>query len=422
MTFVDVLVMVAFGPPLRLASLLAGGGLLSLPLDRRLVVGHAPLHLLEQAVLLHLLFQRLEGRLDLIVDDDDLGGDDHQADNRSRRGIHRFQPRATVGGATSMAWRRPAPDTNAAAIVAKISRDCSTTSPAWPTMRQRHPFSAEMATTSIQTLSIPGTGGSSRSRTGCPQSGGHVLAAPPASREKRRYSSPNIVHEVGATCWTFPSHDAGVECELPSHPSQPPEVRGHSGSERRVQRVPDAEVSTGLFHHPRDCRVVDVADPREQVMLDLKVQSAEKPRGSATSTTRQSRGWWKRPVETSASGTRCTRRSEPEWPRTSGGCDGWEGSSHSTPASCDGNVQQVAPTSCTVFGLEYRRFSLLAGGAARTCPPDCGHPVRLREEPPVPGMESVWMDVVAISAEKGWRWRIVGHAGEVVEQSREVFG
>jgi len=25
-------------------------------------------------------------------------------------------------------------------------------------------------------------------------------------------------------------------------------------------------------------------------------------------------------------------------------------------------------------------------------------------------MESVWMDVVAISAEKGWRWRIVGHA------------
>src|SRR5256885_7113885 len=166
MTFVDVLVMVAFGPPHRLASLLAGGGLLSLPLDRRLVVGHAPLHLLEQAILLHLLFQRLEGRLDLIVDDDDLGGDDHQADNRSRRGIHRFQPRTTVGGATSMAWRRPAPDTNAAAIVAKISRDCSTTSPAWPTIRQRHPFSAEMATTSIQTLSIPGTGGSSRSRTG----------------------------------------------------------------------------------------------------------------------------------------------------------------------------------------------------------------------------------------------------------------
>jgi len=36
-------------------------------------------------------------------------------------------------------------------------------------------------------------------------------------------------------------------------------------------------------------------------------------------------------------------------------------------------------------------------------------------------MESVWMDVVAISAEKGWRWRIVGHAGEVVEQSREIF-
>ena len=36
-------------------------------------------------------------------------------------------------------------------------------------------------------------------------------------------------------------------------------------------------------------------------------------------------------------------------------------------------------------------------------------------------MESVWIDVVAISAEKGWRWRIVGHDGEVVEQSREIF-
>src|SRR5438309_11949745 len=109
MTFVDVLVMVAFGPPHRLASLLAGGGLLSLPLDRRLVVGHAPLHLLEQAVLLHLLFQRLEGRLDLIVDDEDLGGDDHQAEKRSRRGLTRFTPRKTVGGAPSMAWGSTAP-------------------------------------------------------------------------------------------------------------------------------------------------------------------------------------------------------------------------------------------------------------------------------------------------------------------------
>src|SRR5438046_7905544 len=134
MTFVDVLVMVAFGPPHRLASLLAGGGLLSLPLDRRLVVGHAPLHLLEQAVLLHLLFQRLEGRLDLIVDDDDLGGDDHQADNRSRRRIHRFQPRATVGDATSKAWRNPAPDTNTEPTVEKTPNTCTTTSHARTTM------------------------------------------------------------------------------------------------------------------------------------------------------------------------------------------------------------------------------------------------------------------------------------------------
>jgi len=36
-------------------------------------------------------------------------------------------------------------------------------------------------------------------------------------------------------------------------------------------------------------------------------------------------------------------------------------------------------------------------------------------------MESVWMDVLAISTEKGWRWRIVDHAGEVVEQPRDTF-
>src|SRR5437016_14588493 len=109
MTFVDVLVMVAFGPPHRLASLLAGGGLLSLPLDRRLVVVHAPLHLLEQAVLLHLLFQRLEGRLDLIVDDDDLGGVDHQAGKHSRRGIHPLQLRPTMAALTSVASPPPSP-------------------------------------------------------------------------------------------------------------------------------------------------------------------------------------------------------------------------------------------------------------------------------------------------------------------------
>ena len=31
------------------------------------------------------------------------------------------------------------------------------------------------------------------------------------------------------------------------------------------------------------------------------------------------------------------------------------------------------------------------------------------------------MDVLAISTKKGWCWRIVDHAGEVVEQSGDAF-
>jgi hypothetical protein len=38
-----------------------------------------------------------------------------------------------------------------------------------------------------------------------------------------------------------------------------------------VLDVLDAEIATGLFDQSRDRRVIDVADPREQVMLDLKV-------------------------------------------------------------------------------------------------------------------------------------------------------
>src|SRR5215470_6928783 len=164
MTFIDALVTVPFRPPHRLASLLARRGLLSLPLDRRFVVGDTTLHLLEQAVLLHLFFQRLERRFDLVVDDDDLRRGDHPAHRPLVGGVERFQPRVTVGAA-SMTGRRSAPDAKAAPTVAKVSRDCSTTSPAWSTMRQRHPFSVEIARTSIQTLSIPRTVGSAR-RTG----------------------------------------------------------------------------------------------------------------------------------------------------------------------------------------------------------------------------------------------------------------
>src|SRR3989442_7658362 len=130
MTFIDVLLTVAFHPPHRLAPLLSRGGLLPFPLDGRLVVGDTALHLWKQAVLLHLFFQGLQGGFDLIVDNDDLRCGDHPAHSPLRRGVERLHVRATVGGATSMAGRRPAPEARAAAIVAKVSRDCSTTSPA----------------------------------------------------------------------------------------------------------------------------------------------------------------------------------------------------------------------------------------------------------------------------------------------------
>src|SRR5206468_5283977 len=55
-------------------------------------------------------------------------------------------------------------------------------------------------------------------------------------------------------------------------------MRGKACPERPVLGVWDAKVSTCLFHHLRDRRVVDVTDPREQVMFDLKVQTAEEPR------------------------------------------------------------------------------------------------------------------------------------------------
>src|SRR5258705_11139116 len=53
---------------------------------------------------------------------------------------------------------------------------------------------------------------------------------------------------------------------------------GHAVPERPVLGVYDAKVSTRLFHQSRNRRVVDVADPRKQVVLDLEVQTAEEPR------------------------------------------------------------------------------------------------------------------------------------------------
>src|SRR5262249_46433715 len=55
-----------------LSPLLASLSCLTLPLHRRLLIVLAPLHLLKEAVLQHLLLELLQGSLDLVVEDDDL--------------------------------------------------------------------------------------------------------------------------------------------------------------------------------------------------------------------------------------------------------------------------------------------------------------------------------------------------------------
>src|SRR6266508_1393586 len=68
----------------------------------------------------------------------------------------------------------------------------------------------------------------------------------------------------------------------PPHPSQPPEMRRHTCPELLELRVPYPKIATGLFHEVRNRRVIDVADPWEQVVFDLKVQAANKPRDYST--------------------------------------------------------------------------------------------------------------------------------------------
>src|SRR4030095_16642758 len=58
-----------------LAALLPGLGRLALPFHRRLLVVRAPLHLLKEAFLEHLLLEGLQGALDLVVEDLDLHAD-----------------------------------------------------------------------------------------------------------------------------------------------------------------------------------------------------------------------------------------------------------------------------------------------------------------------------------------------------------
>src|SRR5437867_1785196 len=78
------LVGVALEPLEGLAALLPRLGRLALALDRRLLVVGPPLHLLEDAVLQHLLLELLQRGLDLIVEDLDLHSAPSQVSGRSK--------------------------------------------------------------------------------------------------------------------------------------------------------------------------------------------------------------------------------------------------------------------------------------------------------------------------------------------------
>jgi hypothetical protein len=56
-------------------------------------------------------------------------------------------------------------------------------------------------------------------------------------------------------------------------------VRAQRREDGRVVVVAHAELHACLFHDGRDRGVIDVAYAREEMMLDLKVQTAEQPRG-----------------------------------------------------------------------------------------------------------------------------------------------
>src|SRR5581483_1745062 len=56
-------------------------------------------------------------------------------------------------------------------------------------------------------------------------------------------------------------------------------MRDDACPERRVLMIFHSEFSTGPLDQLRDGRIIDVADAREQVMFDLKVQAAQQPGG-----------------------------------------------------------------------------------------------------------------------------------------------
>ena len=58
---------------------------------------------------------------------------------------------------------------------------------------------------------------------------------------------------------------------------EPAEVRSHRAKKSFVRRVSDSELATRLFNDLRERGIMHVANAVEQVMLDLKVQTAQEP-------------------------------------------------------------------------------------------------------------------------------------------------
>lgn len=56
-----------------------------------------------------------------------------------------------------------------------------------------------------------------------------------------------------------------------AHAAQPAGVRSDARPQRAVLVVADAEFPAGLLHQRRQVRVVEVADAREQMVLDAEV-------------------------------------------------------------------------------------------------------------------------------------------------------
>lgn len=80
----------------------------------------------------------------------------------------------------------------------------------------------------------------------------------------------------GALAWSPRWHGAtGLHIVRSAQRAQPTVVGKQRGEEGRVVVVGDAEFAAGLLDQRCDGRIVDVADARKEMVLYLKVQSAE---------------------------------------------------------------------------------------------------------------------------------------------------